>query len=36
MIAWLNFDVLLAASLLFLYYYVLSVSPATRGKGEWS
>jgi protein-S-isoprenylcysteine O-methyltransferase Ste14 len=27
MIAWLNFAVLIAATLLFLYYYVLSVSP---------
>jgi protein-S-isoprenylcysteine O-methyltransferase Ste14 len=32
MIAWINFAVLIFASLLFLYYYVLSVSPATREK----
>jgi protein-S-isoprenylcysteine O-methyltransferase Ste14 len=30
--AWINFAVLLFASLLFLYYYVLSVSPAGREK----
>jgi len=29
-IAWINFAVMLFASLLFLYYYVLSVSPAAR------
>ena len=28
MIAWINFAVLLVASLLFLYFYVRSVSPA--------
>jgi methanethiol S-methyltransferase len=32
MIAWLNLAVLLLASLLMLYFYVLSVSPATREK----
>jgi protein-S-isoprenylcysteine O-methyltransferase Ste14 len=32
MIAWINFAVLIFASLFFLYYYVLSVSPATREK----
>ncbi|MBN1313165.1 MAG: hypothetical protein JXB30_17280 [Anaerolineae bacterium] len=32
MIAWVNFAVMLVASLLFLYFYVLSVSPATREK----
>ncbi len=32
MIAWINFAVLIFASLGFLYYYVLSVSPATRAK----
>lgn len=32
MIAWVNFAVLLFASLGFLYFYVLSVSPATREK----
>ncbi|MBN1426982.1 MAG: hypothetical protein JXB07_01275 [Anaerolineae bacterium] len=32
MIAWINFAVLILASLLFLYFYVLSVSPATREK----
>lgn len=31
-IGWINFATLLIASLLFLYYYVLSVSPATREK----
>jgi methanethiol S-methyltransferase len=30
MIAWINFAVLLAASLLFLFFYVRSVSPAGR------
>lgn len=30
MIAWINFSVLLIASLLFLYFYVRSVSPAGR------
>ena len=32
MIAWINFAILIFATLLFLYYYVLSVSPATREK----
>jgi protein-S-isoprenylcysteine O-methyltransferase Ste14 len=32
MIAWLNFAVLIFASLLFLYFYVRSVSPATLEK----
>lgn len=32
MIAWINFAILIVASLMFLYYYVLSVSPATREK----
>ena len=32
MLAWINFAVLIFASLMFLYYYVLSVSPATREK----
>jgi protein-S-isoprenylcysteine O-methyltransferase Ste14 len=32
MIPWVNFAVLIFASLIFLYYYVLSVSPATREK----
>lgn len=32
MIAWINFTVLLFASILFLYYYVRSVSPAGREK----
>jgi len=32
MIAWINFAVLIFASLFFLYYYILSVSPATREK----
>ena len=32
MIAWINFTVLIFASLLFLLYYVRSVSPATREK----
>ena len=32
MIAWINVAILVMASLLFLYYYVLSVSPATREK----
>jgi len=32
MLAWINFAILIFASLLFLYYYVLSVSPATREK----
>jgi protein-S-isoprenylcysteine O-methyltransferase Ste14 len=32
MIAWINLTVLLFASLFFLYYYVRSVSPATREK----
>jgi protein-S-isoprenylcysteine O-methyltransferase Ste14 len=32
MIAWINFAVLLFASLFFLYYYVLSVSPAAQEK----
>jgi methanethiol S-methyltransferase len=32
MIAWINFATLIFASLLFLYYYTLSVSPATREK----
>lgn len=32
MIAWINFAMLIFASLLFLYYYVLSASPATREK----
>ena len=32
MIAWINFAVLLFASLLFLFFYVRSVSPAGREK----
>jgi len=40
MIAWINFAILIFATLLFLYYYVLSVSPATRekifGAGEYA
>ena len=32
MISWINFAVLVFASLAFLYFYVLSVSPATREK----
>ena len=32
MIAWLNFAVLLIASILFLFFYVRSVSPAGRAK----
>ncbi|MFZ6026166.1 MAG: methyltransferase family protein [Chloroflexota bacterium] len=32
MIAWINFAILILASLLFLYYYMLSASPATREK----
>ncbi len=32
MLAWMNFAVLLAASILFLYYYVRSASPAGREK----
>ena len=32
MIAWINFVILIFASLMFLIYYVLSVSPATREK----
>lgn len=32
MFAWINFTVLLFASILFLYYYVRSVSPAGREK----
>jgi len=32
MIAWINFAVLILASLLFLYFYMLSASPATREK----
>ena len=32
MIAWINFAILIFSSLLFLYYYTLSVSPATREK----
>jgi len=32
MINWINFAILIFASLMFLYYYVLSVSPATRAK----
>lgn len=32
MLAWINLAVLIFASLLFLYFYVLSVSPATREK----
>jgi methanethiol S-methyltransferase len=31
-VAWINFAVLLFASLLFLYFYLLSASPATREK----
>jgi len=31
-IAWLNFALMIAATLLFLYYYVLSVSPAALEK----
>jgi hypothetical protein len=33
MVAWINFAILIFASLLFLYYYyILSASPATREK----
>lgn len=32
MFAWINFTILIFASLLFLYYYIISVSPATREK----
>lgn len=32
MIAWINFAILILTSLLFLYFYVLSASPATREK----
>mgnify|MGYP000844986370 FL=1 len=32
MIAWINFAVLILASLLFLHFYMLSASPATREK----
>ena len=32
MITWINFAVLIFASLLFLYYYQLSVSPAALEK----
>jgi protein-S-isoprenylcysteine O-methyltransferase Ste14 len=32
MLAWVNFFVLIMATLLFLYFYVLSVNPATREK----
>lgn len=32
MISWINFFVLLFSSLFFLYFYVISVSPATREK----
>ena len=32
MIAWINLAVLIFSSLMFLYYYIMSVSPATREK----
>ena len=32
MIAWINFSVLLAASIMFLFFYVRSVAPAGRAK----
>jgi hypothetical protein len=31
-IAWINFGVLILASLLFLYFYIISVSPAALEK----